>query len=60
MAQLDHAFPLPCPRATYPPFEVGDGLWTTGAIHSLGSTVDLSWLAGRIAAQGVIESARGR
>ncbi|RYP87368.1 hypothetical protein DL769_000572 [Monosporascus sp. CRB-8-3] len=56
--RFDHAYPLTYPRTSYPSFAVGDGLWTTTAIHSVGSSLDLSWLAGRVVAQQVIEAVK--
>ncbi|RYP23096.1 hypothetical protein DL765_001351 [Monosporascus sp. GIB2] len=56
--RLDHAYPLTYPRTSYPSFGVGDGLWTTTPIYSIGSSLDLSWLAGRVVAQQVIEAVK--
>ncbi|RYP56520.1 hypothetical protein DL771_011839 [Monosporascus sp. 5C6A] len=56
--RLEHAYPLTYPRTSYPSFRVGDGLWTTAPIYSLGSSLDLSWLAGRVVAQQVIEAVK--
>ncbi|RYO86994.1 hypothetical protein DL762_004419 [Monosporascus cannonballus] len=56
--RLDHAYPLTYPRTSYPPFAVGDGLWTTAPIYSIGSSLDLSWLTGRVVAQQVIEAVK--
>ncbi|RYP54962.1 hypothetical protein DL768_000278 [Monosporascus sp. mg162] len=56
--RFDHAYPLTYPRTWYPSLAVGDGLWTTAPIYSVGSSLDLSWLAGRVVAQQVIETVK--
>ncbi|RYO83211.1 hypothetical protein DL764_009486 [Monosporascus ibericus] len=56
--RFDHAYPLTYPRTSYPSFGVDDGLWTTTPIYSVGSSLDLSWLAGRAVAQQVIEAVK--
>ncbi|RYP34953.1 hypothetical protein DL767_004030 [Monosporascus sp. MG133] len=56
--RFDHAYPLTYPRTSYPSLAVGDGLWTTAPIYSIGSSLDLSWLAGRVVAQQVIEAVK--
>ncbi|KAK7746188.1 hypothetical protein SLS62_009478 [Diatrype stigma] len=54
--RVDYAYPLTYPRTRYPSFSLDDGLWTTGPLHSIGDTVDLSWLAGKIVAQQVLDT----
>ncbi|KAL7629307.1 hypothetical protein AAE478_000827 [Parahypoxylon ruwenzoriense] len=54
-ARLDNAHPDSYPLKRFPPFMLSDkGLWWASAIHTIASTVDLSWLAGRIVAQEII------
>ncbi|RYP93477.1 hypothetical protein DL770_000361 [Monosporascus sp. CRB-9-2] len=56
--RMDHAYPPTYSRTSYPPFRLNDGLWTTAPIYTVGSSIDLSWLAGKVVAQQVIESVK--
>ncbi|KAI0842115.1 hypothetical protein F5Y06DRAFT_292937 [Hypoxylon sp. FL0890] len=58
-ARLENAHPDFFPSRWFPPFELSDkGMWWTSAIHAIGSTVDMSWLAGRIVAEEVLKTLR--
>ncbi|KAE9373286.1 hypothetical protein N431DRAFT_337013 [Stipitochalara longipes BDJ] len=44
---IEHAYPLLWPRnGKYGKFNLQDGLWHTGVVEAIGSSVDLSWIAG--------------
>ncbi|KAI1455694.1 hypothetical protein F4805DRAFT_459529 [Annulohypoxylon moriforme] len=59
-AKLENAYPDLYSFRRYPAFKLSDkGLWWTSAIHTIASTVDMSWLAGQIVAEGVIKDLRG-
>jgi prenylcysteine oxidase / farnesylcysteine lyase len=45
--RIEHAYPLMWPRkGKFGEFKVQEGLWHTGVVEGLGSSVDLSWVAG--------------
>ncbi|KAI5862162.1 hypothetical protein GGS23DRAFT_597781 [Durotheca rogersii] len=53
--RLQHGHPVVYPTDRFPPFQLSPrGLWWTSAIHSVASTIDLSWLAGQIVAEDVL------
>ena len=61
--EIDKAYPLTWPRSgKYGEFKLEDGLWHTGVVEAIGSSVDLSWVAGenvgRLVARDVIPSLR--
>ncbi|KAI2467745.1 hypothetical protein F4781DRAFT_401008 [Annulohypoxylon bovei var. microspora] len=54
--RLEYAYPDLYPFRRFPAFKLSDkGLWWTSAIHSIASTVDMSWLAGQIVAEEVLK-----
>jgi prenylcysteine oxidase/farnesylcysteine lyase len=58
--KIDNAYPLMWPgEGKLGSFKVQDGLWHTGIIERIGSSVDLSWVAGenvgRLVAKEVVE-----
>ncbi|KAI1208785.1 uncharacterized protein F4807DRAFT_429434 [Annulohypoxylon truncatum] len=54
--RLENGYPDLYPFKRYPPFKLSSqGLWWTSAIHSIASTVDMSWLAGQIVAEEVLK-----
>jgi prenylcysteine oxidase/farnesylcysteine lyase len=45
--RIDNAYPLMWPRKEkFGNFKVQEGLWHTGVVEGIGSSVDLSWVAG--------------
>jgi prenylcysteine oxidase / farnesylcysteine lyase len=45
--RIENAYPLLWPRKeTFGEFKVQEGLWHTGVVEGIGSSVDLSWVAG--------------
>ncbi|KAI0107445.1 hypothetical protein GGR51DRAFT_515498 [Nemania sp. FL0031] len=54
--RIENAYPLLSPLQRYPPFELpwANGLWWTSTIQRAATSVDLNWLAGKIAAQDLI------
>ncbi|KAI0140941.1 hypothetical protein F4776DRAFT_613312 [Hypoxylon sp. NC0597] len=55
-ARLENAHPDLFPYRHFLPFKLSDkGLWWTSAIHAIASTVDMSWLAGKIVAEDVLK-----
>ncbi|OTA64573.1 hypothetical protein K449DRAFT_270730 [Hypoxylon sp. EC38] len=54
--RLENAHPDLFPYRYFPPFRLSEkGLWWTSAIHAIASTVDMSWLAGKIVAEDVLK-----
>ncbi|KAI1083210.1 hypothetical protein F5B20DRAFT_529057 [Whalleya microplaca] len=55
--RLENAYPYLYPNfSRFPRFKLSDkGLWWTSVIHSVASTIDLSWLAGKIAAEEMVQ-----
>ncbi|KAI1143464.1 hypothetical protein F5Y05DRAFT_421055 [Hypoxylon sp. FL0543] len=54
--RLENAHPDLYPFRRFPPFKLSDkGMWWTSAIHAIASTVDMSWLAGRIVAEDILK-----
>ncbi|KAI1382207.1 hypothetical protein F4677DRAFT_440008 [Hypoxylon crocopeplum] len=55
-ARLENAYPYVYPFRKFPPFKLSEqGLWWTSAVHTIASTVDMSWLAGKIVAEELIK-----
>ncbi|KAI2638115.1 hypothetical protein GGS21DRAFT_455979 [Xylaria nigripes] len=55
---IDKAYPVLFPfRKGFPPFELpwAKGFWWTSVMHYAGTTVDLSWLAGKVVAEALIK-----
>lgn len=45
--RIEHAYPLMWPRnGNLGKFKIQEGLWHTGIVEGIGSSVDLSWVAG--------------
>ncbi|KAI1383237.1 uncharacterized protein F4822DRAFT_434356 [Hypoxylon trugodes] len=55
-ARLENAYPYLFPFRQYPRFKLSTkGIWWTSAIHAAASSIDLSWLAGKVVAEEVIQ-----
>ncbi|KAI1661449.1 hypothetical protein F4813DRAFT_347579 [Daldinia decipiens] len=53
--KLENAYPYMHPSSRFPSLKLSDkGLWWTSAIHTIASTVDTSCLAGKIAAEQLV------
>lgn len=51
-SQIEHAYPLVYHNTRFPSFKLSEhGLWWTSPIHAIASTIDMSWLAGKIVAE---------
>ncbi|KAI0898364.1 hypothetical protein F4806DRAFT_458086 [Annulohypoxylon nitens] len=54
--KLEKAYPGLYPFRRFPAFKLSSkGLWWTSAIHTIASTIDMSWLAGQIVAEEVLK-----
>ncbi|KAJ8129321.1 hypothetical protein O1611_g4313 [Lasiodiplodia mahajangana] len=60
--RIENAYPLFSPLQRYPPFELpwANGLWWTSTIQRAATSVDLNWLAGKIAAQDLVREVTRR
>ncbi|TGJ84841.1 hypothetical protein E0Z10_g3923 [Xylaria hypoxylon] len=54
--KIEKAYPVLSPLQRFPPFKMpwAKGFWWTSIIQRAGTSVDLNWLAGKVAAQGLI------
>jgi hypothetical protein len=52
--KIENAYPMLYPRNTFPQFALGSSLWDTSAVESIGSSIDLSWVAGENVARMVM------
>ncbi|KAI1499164.1 hypothetical protein F5X99DRAFT_293358 [Biscogniauxia marginata] len=56
--RIENGYPYLLPVGKFPSFKVpGNSLWWTSVINSVGNTVDLNWLAGKIVAEELIREA---
>ncbi|KAI0539942.1 hypothetical protein GGR58DRAFT_462561 [Xylaria digitata] len=55
--RIEKAYPVLFPLQRFPPFELpwAKGFWWTSIIQRAGTSVDLNWLAGKVAAQDLIK-----
>ncbi|KAI5926806.1 hypothetical protein F4810DRAFT_489150 [Camillea tinctor] len=57
--RIENAYPLLLPVNRFPQFKVpGHSLWWTSVINSIGNSIDLNWLAGKIVAQDLIREVK--
>ncbi|KAI1428374.1 hypothetical protein F5Y12DRAFT_782783 [Xylaria sp. FL1777] len=54
--KIEKAYPILSPLERFPSFEIpwAKGFWWTSVIQRAGTSVDLNWLAGKVAAQALI------